>query len=235
MKEYSKILYTCLILILLFQLEACIEDENDLNSQNCNDRCATLNGIITTGEGLEPLKNAELEVIWKNTVYLGGGIIRTKAKTRTDETGYYELNFRVREDELEKAYFIVKIYINQNYLSCGNEVEYHDFAIAELQNDTVITTNYGIPYKATLKVNSTGASEMADNDYFSLTTTSPAGINFESGCGTVVNWTNETPNQEYSIDVAAEQPVIVRVGIRKGTQHFNKTDTLYIKKGEQLE
>ncbi|GGF29149.1 hypothetical protein [Echinicola rosea] len=235
MDNCKNILPLSLLLSFIFLSTGCIKNESDLISQDCSSHCATLNGNITTGNGLIPFKNRDIEVIWKNTIYLGGGVIRTKAKTKTDDSGYYELNFKVREDEMESGYFMIKIPIDQNYLICGSNESYHRFAFFELKNDTTITTNYGIPYKATLKVNSNGASKLADHDYFSFTTMSPTGINFDSHCGTIIDWSNKNPDQEYIIDVAAEQPVIVRMGIRKGDQYFSKSDTLRLEIGEKLD
>ncbi|MEM7110615.1 MAG: hypothetical protein AAF519_20465, partial [Bacteroidota bacterium] len=212
-----------LISLSLLLLQGCIEDEDDLISQQeCSSiPCAMLNGMISTGDGHEPFQGAEIEVLWKNTVYLGGGTIRTKARGQTNEDGYYEINFRVREDELEDGYFLVKIFIDSNFLSCGNTTEYHDFSISQLSNDSIVTTHYGIPYKAFLSVHANGASQMADNDYLSFTATSPAGIDFQGGCGTVISWTNQNPDETYLIEVAAFQPVIVSTTTRKGEERTN--------------
>ncbi|MEM7108227.1 MAG: hypothetical protein AAF519_08370, partial [Bacteroidota bacterium] len=59
-------------------------------------------------------------------------------------------------------------------------------------------------------------------------------IDFQGGCGTVISWTNQNPDETYLIEVAAFQPVIVSTTTRKGEERTNQLDTLFLELGEEL-
>lgn len=236
MKSKFKFLLLIFIKVHLLTLTSCVEDENDLKSQNCDDSCVTLNGLISTGNGSEPLDGASLEVIWDNAGAYGG-TNRLKARSETNENGFYEIGFELREDELEEGFFRIQIAVPDPYLQHCFDRGYYEFAVSDLTNDTIVTTNYGIPLKTTLLVRATGAANMGENDRFSVGITSPFGIGFSSGCGSgnLISWTNDTPEQTFSLDVAAEQPVTIRINITKDGQRTIKTDTLYFDVGKTAE
>lgn len=236
MKSKIKTILLICIGAHLLTLTSCLEDESDLISQNCIGSCATLSGLIMTGNGSEPLNNASLEVIWDNAG-ANGGTNRLKAKGETDDNGYYEISFELREDELEEGFHRIRITVPNTYLQHCFDRGYYEFVVSDLTNDTTVTTNYGIPLKTTLLVKSIGASNMGENDRFTVHVTSPFGINFSSGCGSgnLISWINEAPEEVFTLDVAAEQPVEIQVNITKDGQRTNKIDTLYFGVGETAE
>lgn len=230
LKRVTLILASSLVLLGLFTIAACIDDEDDLISQNCNGACATVTGVLTTHDGTQSLAGVELTAKWVNTVYLGGGTIRTKAKTRTDNSGNYTLQFEVRSDELQSGYFLFEVLTDEEYFRCVPK-EYPSFSMFGLRNDTTITHNLHIPFVAHLNVASTGAEKMATTDYFSVNITPHIKQN-STACGSVQGWTNKNPNTIYNINVPAETKLIIETVINKGQSYERSYDTLVIEKGK---
>src|SRR5690606_1576029 len=93
-----------LVIILgIFLFAGCSKKEDDLISQNCETNCTEIVGKIMTDNGTVPIQNLKITVTWDNIAYLGTGIIRTKASTRTDSRGNYRLKFYLRDDEFEEG------------------------------------------------------------------------------------------------------------------------------------
>ena len=220
---------------LLMTLTSCIK-EGDLINQDCNDSCTTVNGLLLTGNGNQPLSDAYLEVIWENSDQ-SSSTNRVKASGNTDENGYYELKFHLEEDELKAGFHRVQINVSDdNYLKhCVRD--YYDFKLLHLTNDTTVTIDFGIPLKTTLDIKAIGASEMGDNDRFYVGLRSPFGVGFNSGCedGFLIQSTNQSAEQIYTKEVAAHQPVVVHIDITKNGQRVNKYDTLSMNVGEKTE
>ncbi len=232
MKNPGNISLVILLVVWLLTLESCFFDENDLESQNCAESCASINGVLMTGDGTAPLADAFLEVTWDNTS-LFGGTNRLKAQTTSEENGYYELNFLVREDELSDGLFNIRITPPEEYLMCFFD-EIYSFSVAGLKNDTVVTTNFGIPKKAYLIVNSVGTEKIDSTDFLIASTFSPMGVNFESRCVESVKWDKEDPIFQDTLEVAAEIPLAVETITKYGGIKSRHTDTLTLEKGEVM-
>jgi hypothetical protein len=235
MKRTTQILTTLLILLTLLTFKACIDEENDLISQNCTGSCATITGVITTNDGTQPLTGVEVTAKWKNTVYLGGGTIRKKATTHTDNFGNYTLSFQVREDEMEEGYFIFEVLTGEEYFRC-NENEYPSFSELELKNDTTINMNLYIPYVAHLNAGITGLVNASEPGSIQLTVDPTVKIG-PTVCGHVFGWYSnmDDPNWIYKIDVPANQNLVIETVITKGEVRTRKYDTIYVNKGQTVD
>lgn len=231
----TQILTFLLTLLTILTFNSCIEEENDLRSQNCENSCAIINGIITTNDGMQPLTGVEVTAEWINTVYLGGGTIRKKAKTRTDNLGNYNLKFEVRSDELEAGYFSFEVLTGKDYFRC-NVNEYPSFSAFELKNDTTINMNLYIPYVAHLNAGISGLENASQGDYIQVTVNPTVNIG-PTVCGQVFGWYSdmEDPNWVYKLDVPANQDLVIETMIRKGEVRTRKYDTLYISKGQTVD
>jgi len=228
-------LITMLAALTLLTFKACIDEENDLISQNCGDSCVTISGLITTNDGTQPLTGVEVTAKWKNIVYLGGGAIRKKAITHTDSFGNYTLSFQVREDEMEEGYFIFEVLTGKDYFRC-NENEYPSFSAIELKNDTTINMNLYIPYVGHLNAGITGLVTAPEPGSIQLTV-DPTVKMGPTDCVHVFGWYSSMndPNWIYKIDVPANQNLIIETVITKGEVRTKKYDTLYINKGQTVD
>ena len=231
MKNLPAILF---LIVSVFVSNSCrIEEDDYIFNEDCIQSCNYINGQLMTGDGSESLSGAYVELEWhKGSNIFGGGLVRNKAVSISDVTGYYELKFQIREDEIDTGYYIVKYYPGKKFYGCTGE---HEFGIGDIPKDTIMTYNYGIPYKASLTVRSKGAENMAINDYFSFSALSPSGIDFNSACGFHVSWSNEFPDREFTYDVAALQPVVLKTVRRINEERFPSYDTLYLDIGEHVE
>ncbi len=146
-------------------LQSCVEEENDLISQNCDVDCTEIIGKITTDNGTEPISNLKLMVEWSNLQYLGG-TVRKKAVTRTDAKGNFRLKFYIRDDEEKSGLFRVKCEIDENKYLLSR---YKNIGRAyDVSRDTVVKIAYNIPKKAFLKLNFLNLDYLQDKDTFSV-------------------------------------------------------------------
>lgn len=210
---------------------ACVEREDDI-APVCEDACTTISGYLTTGDGTGPLPNANLTVYWKDTPYLSRGTVRRKAIATSDANGYYELNFHIRPEELENGYFQVEIPVNPDeYLICGQGD--HSFAFHDLQRDTAVQINYFIPRKAFVEIQVYNQEQIQEGDYFATNVKSRLGVEGKQGCGGVSTWSRSELSNAV-LDVAAEQPVVVRVIKTRDGIKTESNDTLTLAAGEKV-
>ncbi|HEU5292498.1 MAG TPA: hypothetical protein VFU05_17745 [Cyclobacteriaceae bacterium] len=235
MKRTTHLWTTILTVLTLLTFKSCIVEENDLRSQNCGNSCATVNGIITTNDGTKPLTGVEITAKWINTVNLGGGTIRKKATTHTDNFGNYTLSFQVREEEMEEGYFIFEVLTGKDYFRC-NENEYPSFSAIELKNDTTINMNLYVPYVAHLNAGLTGLENASEPSSIQLEVSPTIQIG-PTVCGQGFGWYSnmDEPNWVYKINVPANQNLIIETVITKGEVRTRKYDTLYINKGQTVD
>lgn len=214
----------------ILQLSGCVNREDDI-VPDCQSGCVTINGYITTGTGTEPLSNANIAVYWINTQYLSGGTVRKKAVTTSDTYGYYELDFPLREEELEEGFFDVKILIDTvEFLKCGKSN--HNVGINELERDTVIGINYFIPRKAFVELVIANQEQIQTDDYFANSLTSRFGVDGRQRCGQYVAW-GDRLSSNIKVEVAAEQPVIIEISKTKEGIRTVSYDTLSLTAGEK--
>ncbi len=225
-------LYRISYFILITLLFTCAEKEDDLISQNCMVDCLTLDGVITTGNGSEPVADATIEVIWKNTSYLSGGILRTKASFQPNNSGYYLQRISVREDELNSGYYLVNIHVAKEYFQ--SDAHLYDFTV-QPSKDTVITTNYFVPYKAHIRMQETGASTMIESDRFRVSVRNPFGVNAKQSYNNGAGWTKELAGTEHLVEVASDQPIILTTYVERAGQRKWLEDTMIVERNSTVE
>ena len=224
-------LKNCLLFLVFLLLTGCIRHEDDFISKYCPGSCTQLQGRLTTADGTEPLAGALLTATWKDIhPPLGGGTIRKKGVARTDANGNYTLSFLLRDAELQDGYIAVTISLDQQtYATCDTELVFYAF---ELARDTTIAVNYNAPRKAYITAALANKADIRPGDHFSTTFTYQSGKKPDlCGPGVVWNWTDRT---QQVLDVAAQQPVIVRNQKIKSGVETTETDTLMLSPGQQL-
>lgn len=224
-----------LIFLAGLTLSACgIEYEDDWDSQKCIDECATLNGQVTTIDGNASFNNVPIHITWHTNTRKGqlGGVVRNKAKGKTDSEGMYEISFTVRDEEINNGYYRVRFPVGDRYFKCIGRTP--GFGVSRLVNDTVVTTNYYIPLAAYITFKATGTDLMMEGDRLSARVRSHFGVNGEKGCGGGGSWDTAYPDSEFTIQVAANQPLpISTVRTINGERTFTK-DTLFLEAGERI-
>jgi hypothetical protein len=231
-REKMKRLWTIFIIGIYFTtiLTSCTEEENDFNP-NCQANCTIVNGQLTTNNGVDGLSNVELLIKWVDRGYLIGSTTRNKAKTRTDANGNYELKFSVRNDELEKGYFLIEYLVDQNeFLVPGPE----DMTIyvGQLKADTIVSINYLIPTKAFIEVTVLNQDQIGTNDKFITYFNTPMGQDSECCGGTISAW--QVMNEPHKITTAGSQPVYIRNFKYRNGISSETSDTLTINNGQTI-
>jgi len=215
---------------LLLLLSGCISHEDDFISKYCPGSCTVIQGRLTTANGTEPLRGVQLTAIWKDLHYLGGGTIRKKAVARTDANGNYELSFLLRDQELLEGHLVIQPALDQQtYATCNADIY---LGAPELRRDTTIRLNYNAPRKATLLLTLANRQDIKPGDHFSTTFSFQAGAG-EELCSPGVEWSWTTAPPP-ALEVAAEQPVLVRSHKIKSGVETTETDTLLLSAGQQL-
>ena len=187
-----KINKLCALLILgLFFLNSCSKEEDDLASQDCNIDCTEIIGRIMTDNGTVPIPNLELTVIWDNRGLLGGGSIRNKAITETDDDGNYSLSFLIRDDELIEGQFLILYEEIDEDIYLVNNLK--RISIFEIDRNTTLSINHNIPQKAFLNLSLLNLDNIQQGDSFSTNFSyeSPSGFS-QSVNGLIIGWNNES-------------------------------------------
>ncbi len=123
-----------LILILTITFQSCTKEEDDLISQNCETDCTEIIGKLMTDNGTIPIANHKVTVIWDNTSF-GSGTVRTKATTRTDSNGEFNLKFFIRDDELNNG--VHRVFYDKLNSDEFIRSELNGISIFQIRRDTV--------------------------------------------------------------------------------------------------
>ncbi len=229
-------LLPCLIL-LLFILGSCHTKTDDYISKYCPGSCTVIKGKLTTDDRSKPLAGVMLEAKWVERDMLGfSSTTRRKATARTDANGNYELRFLLRDDELPQEYnygnIIVEAHLDtKDYLICSgtNELFYSN----DLVRDTTIEVNYNLPKKATINLQATNLETMQPTDNLYTGINSDAGdATKENDCVGGIIWSKY--QSYYSLDVAANQDLTIRVVKNKAGIETVTEEIVRLKPGEKL-
>lgn len=224
--------------LLIFSfLFSCVKKEDDLISQDCVDECITIYGTLTTGNGTQPLKNIEVDIVWIKrppSNNFGKVIIRRKAEATTDDAGFYSMRFKKREDEDEQwSEYRLSLHTSENvyYSICGINQSH----FSGLPNDTSIMRNYYFPFNANLNVTGIGGDEVKANDYFAIEVKTKFGINGDQECGVIRSFKGGANLQTAKLKAGAQQDVEVVTTIRKDGESKVSSETIYFNPGETKE
>lgn len=212
----------------IFLFVSCSKEEDDLISQNCEIDCTQIIGKIMTDNGTVPISDVKLTVKWDNIPYLGSGTIRNKATTRTDSEGNFNLNFFIRDDEIEAGGFRIEYELNENeYLSS----HLNRITIFQIARDTTLNINYNIPKKAFLNLSLLNLSDIQSGNHLAtdFSYESPSGFD-QSVTGQVIGWSNES-EQNNLIEVAGNVPVELRIRRTINGVSTSEFETLFLEAG----
>jgi hypothetical protein len=204
-----------------------------LSSQDCPGACTIIKGRFTTAANTIGLADIPLEVVWENTTSNGigkSGVFRRKATGRTDANGYYEIKFLLRDDELTDGFFLVNYKIDPKKYIVPQE---SGFAL-DLKRDTTFMYDYLIPQKAFVELQVANREAIKSSDYFSSTFSFDLGIaepqSISQRYGVVVSLKDYTQS---IIEVAGDQPVIIRTTKEKDSIRTFQSDTISIPSGQK--
>lgn len=217
--------------LLVCWLSGCIIEEDDYISKYCPGSCTEIQGRIRTGISRQGMPGVPLTATWNHYESpFGGGIIRKKAVSRTDEQGNYTLRFLLRDDELEKGYIEIHYGVDKDkYLDCRAGRAIHP---GFLKRDTTYTLDFYFPKVAYLTLELTNAKDMAPTDLFFSTITYPAGTSPENTCGQALSWHGAAGTSQ-TVPVAAEDKVVLLNSRFKNGVQVVDSDTLNLMPGDR--
>ncbi|PHQ30413.1 hypothetical protein [Leeuwenhoekiella nanhaiensis] len=230
-KQKMKMRLISFFLILFFSI-SCVEREDDLISQDCETDCTEIIGKLMTDNANTPIANRKVTVIWDNT-YFTSGVVRTKATTRTDADGNFNLKFYIRDDELEEG--LHRMYYDKLNETVFLRADLNNISIYPTVRDTIFLRNHNIPKKAYLKLNLLNLEDIKEGDNFwtSFRYISPEGYS-QSINGLVRGWNNQYESTQL-IEIAGNQALALEITRNKDGIITRDNDTLFINAGETLD
>ena len=245
-----------IVLMIILSVFSCSKTEDDTDNV-CTSDCTTVQGRFVT------LNNVGVEGVKVSLKYkipsgpLGGGAIRYIVDTETDENGYFNEAFYVKDSELGDAaagYFIIDyddtgLNVDEYILSdnlVGNTTQPLTDAIPRINNrDTIIGRNYYLPKKTRIKVNLNNFAPMQEGDTFEVRTLYPFGphVGYNefleseyatgfSGWGTFVAGSQNTLVMPY---VAENENNIIRVFRRKNGVNTSEDISIFVPSNNTIE
>lgn len=234
--------YSFQLFAMLFLLSSCEKEDVE---PKCKNQCTTLRGRLVTHGGNSPIAKTVVKVDWARPSMFGSGGYRVKAKTKTDDNGYYELSFYVSDEELEpnsSGYFGIKYEINgDTYLDSDNQVgSVVGYIPFEPKRDTTYTlADFLIPKKAYVKVHCPNQSQIniQNGDKFEIWISTALGIKNQNGVfnlnyATFFNFANTNGN---TFEFAGEQNVYATFVKTKNGVKTEETETIVIPEGTTYE
>lgn len=235
----NKFLYLFVFLILGLTLQSCKDIiENDINNA-CNSDCTNIEGTILTANN-RPLQGVQLELSYKSSgnYGLGGGTTRKIRNVKTDENGYYNLNFYIKTKELglqSDGYFILKVNVSslrsEEYIlsNAYQGLDYLGDIIYSIEKrDTLLNRSFYIPELAYLKLNMNNFIPIEKNDFFDVTVSFPGGSR---------RWKPRSENTSYpKIYVAKNDINTIYVRKRKnGVLHSPEEFEIFVSENYEIE
>ncbi|WP_419211949.1 hypothetical protein ACNR9Q_14535 [Maribacter sp. X9] len=219
-------------LLMILGIFSCAKKEDDLvSSEDCQIDCIEIVGKIMTDNGTVPISDLDLTLQWDNS-YFGSGIIRTKAKTRTNSDGRFYFNFKIRNDELlDGRFYIVFKLAEEVYL----EANLSGIDLDQIARDTTLIINHNIPRIAYLNLTALNLNEIKQLDYFSAQFDYQVPNGYSQNInGQIRSWNYESNNNNNLIQVSGNQPIIVSIYRRKNDVLTVEYDTLLIDVGKTV-
>lgn len=187
----------------------------------CDGDCAAVSGYLLTGDGNDPVKNVTMKV--RRYEYIYGSLTESKivARTKTNSDGFYDLKFKA---EAEGHYEVIIENINEYYQL--HDKEFHEFALpSDLTNDSIISINYIMPFKAQLILSYDEYKEV--ENYYTLDIMSPMGVNFDQQYGYSLSWSEALSEYMHILEVAALVPIYIqKTSIIDDTTYLYEHDTI---------
>lgn len=204
---------------------------------SCNGSCNVITGRFTTDGRSIGLPNVPLELRWVKRSGQYESAVHRKAKTTTDANGNYNLRFYISDDELKDGIYEVQYQLDRSKYIVSPDSPSKGFSVggAAIKRDTIITSDWLIPQKAYLRqeiTNPTQASEqtmtLASFDAGALATTAVFNSKVDG-----LWYSTRSPGGVSAIDleVAANQPVELRVDKYKNGQRIIEHDTINLAPG----
>lgn len=231
MRKLARCLTAALTTLVVLTFGGCFKEEDDLRSQECNGPCATISGVITTGDGNEPLTGIKVTANYE-TGYNVGQTVRKKAVAYTDESGRYQLRFAVREDEAGNGGYKVEMMADGEYYICRDK--HPNFLFVYLTNDSSIVQNVFLPYRGYVKINTVGTEKMTGSDYLCVMI-EPSIKETHFTCAQVFGWYKPDATRGSRVDVPANQKLIISNIVTRNQITTTTYDTLVLEKGEFVE
>ena len=225
MKKSLKIL-----IIIAFALQSC-EKEDDLISQNCEADCTEIVGKLMTDDGTTPIANRKITVVWDNTSS-GFGTVRTKATTRTDSSGDFNISFFMRDDELESG-------IHRMSFERLNESEFLSSDLNGMPSipsvrDTLVVRNHNVIKKAFVNMTLLNLDDIRDSDRFWTDFDYPRPTGFSQSIdGHIRGWTSEFESNQV-LEVAGNQEIIIEIVRKINDITTTENETLFVEAGSTL-
>jgi hypothetical protein len=215
-----------LLLILMIIFQSCSKTENDTDN-NCTSNCTILKGRFVT-ENNTPLKDIKLRLDYRISNAPFSASTRIIKETKTDENGYYSMEFYLEESEIgENGQGFFALLIDESNLNPENYIRQDAVYIGETiyslpTRDTIIDKSFYIPTKDFITVTLNNFVPIVDSDSFEVRTHFPSGLyigqnNFidseyatqSSGFG---NYKSNSKNQTFeNVLVAKNEPNVITV------------------------
>jgi hypothetical protein len=226
-----------LVSSLMVSFSGCFDDvyEDDLISQECISPCVTLMGVLTTGDGNEPLANTQVEAIWNDNISAFRSKLRKKAQTITDENGFYEMTFFIRFEERSDGYFFCQAIVDTSeYWQRNDHDKFPRFGHHNLKNDTTYVSDFFIPYNASIylhfsNINSLESADRVDIELDSYTIEEEKFSSYVTGLITDQN----LDTRQILIDIPALIPLVLEIRVtRDGIKNARQYEMIPIKDEE---
>lgn len=226
-----KLLSTLILGGILF-LSGCREE--DSVEAVCSASCTVITGRFTTDGGRTGLANVPLELEWVNFNGVAGATVHRKARATTDANGNYTLRFHISDNELNDGVYKLHYRVDTKSYITDRDSQGLGVLGADIKRDTVITSNWLLPRKAYLHLEVTNpvqASEYFAAEYgFRLGNFSTIG-RFNYGIVSMLYSPGRPTTATADVEIAANQPVELKVDKTKGGQRSIQRDTIQLTPG----
>lgn len=195
----------CLLFLCVISFISCSKEEDDSQAVCTSDCTAIMGKILTSGN--RPLSGIDIEVNYQKTLGFSN-LTRKKAATKSDEKGYFDIRFYIRDDELIKDEWLRMLELNINlkkldpkqYILPGDMISNSDYTkdppvittadvpaitgvYLTFERDTTCGVDCYIPQKRYVNVTLTGFKPQQKYDRFKVITFFPWGFEKDNSQG----------------------------------------------------
>ena len=199
------------LFVLLFSSCLTFDDTDD---SICVSRCLTIEGVISESSNMTPYADLEIEGSYVRSA-VGFGRRDIKAKTTTDENGFYSMQFEVFDSELnDDGHFEVEIKKTSDQYWPGARITAFNIYQNDLNVDSLYVADFLIPRAAFISYDIDRLNNLEDDETLELTFT----FSFESITGTLTRGNyfefDNNSDDEDLIKVPANVPINIKA-VRK--------------------
>ena len=203
---------TVLFLFVLLCSSCLTFDETE--DSICVSRCLTIEGVISASSDMTPYSDLKIEASYFQPSF---SLSRRdiKAKTTTDDNGFYTMSFEVFDSELnDDGHFEVEIKKTADQYWPGARITAFNVYPSELNVDSLYIADFLIPRAAFISYDIDRLNELAEDETLVLTFT----YSFESITGTLTRGNyfefNRNSDDEDLIKVPANVPINIKAEIK---------------------